>query len=115
LCLNAEAARKYGSKVDKDTLVIFDSTNIGEDIASPGRTVRIPITQAALGVGSKVVANSVALGAFNALTNTVARESLLKAIQARVPAKFADMNAKAFAAGESLAAALTTQSAVAAG
>jgi 2-oxoglutarate ferredoxin oxidoreductase subunit gamma len=103
LCLNAEAARKYGSKVAKDALVIFDSTNVGEDITSPGRTVRLPMTQAALGVGSKVVANSVALGAFNALTGTVTRESLLQAIQARVPAKFAEMNAKAFAAGETLA------------
>lgn len=104
LCLSQEAARKYAPKVAPETLVIVDSTLVPDDIPCPGRVVRLPITETAVAVGARVVANSVALGAFNALTGVVARESLSKAVAARVPAKFADLNQKALEAGEALAA-----------
>lgn len=103
LCLSAEAARKYAAKVNADTLVIFDSSNIGHDMAArAARVVRLPITDTAVKLGSKVVANAVALGAFNALTGAVTKASLAQAVRARVPAKFADLNERALAAGEAL-------------
>lgn len=103
LCMSIEAARKYGAKVAPDTLVILDSTCVGEDIACGGKVVRIPITETAVKAGNKVVANTVALGAFNALTGVVKPETLEQAVSARVPAKFADLNRKALAAGVELA------------
>lgn len=103
LCLSQEAARKYASKVTPETLVILDSSSIPADIPAGGKVVRLPITETAATVGHKVVANSVALGVFNALAKVVSREALSKAVAARVPAKFADLNQKALEAGEALA------------
>lgn len=103
ICLSEEAAGKFASKAAKETLVILDSTNVGEDVLSAGRVVRLAITQTAERVGSRVVANAVALGALNALTGVVSRESLARAIRARVPARFAELNERALEAGEALA------------
>ncbi len=92
-----------------ETLVILDCTNIPGDIPSGGRVVRIPITQTAVDVGNKVVANTVALGAFNALAQVVKEESLARAVAARVPAKFRDLNNRALEAGSALAAGLVAE------
>lgn len=105
LCMSIEAANKYGKKVGPRTLVIFDSTNIDASIAGGGNVVRVPITGAAVEVGSKVVANTVALCVLNTLLPVVSRDSLLAAISARVPPKFRDLNLRAAAAGEQLATA----------
>jgi 2-oxoglutarate ferredoxin oxidoreductase subunit gamma len=56
VCLSAEAARKYGQRVGPQTIVVFDSA-MSWDIDSPGKVA--PITQTALAVGTKVVANTV--------------------------------------------------------
>jgi 2-oxoglutarate ferredoxin oxidoreductase subunit gamma len=103
LCMSAEAAGKLAGKVSPQTVVIFDSTNIGPEITSPGRLVRLPITQTAMGVGGKVVANTVALCVLNTVVPVVSRESLAAAIAARVPSKFRDLNQRAGEAGERLA------------
>lgn len=103
LCMSMEAAKKYGMKVSPQALVILDSTCIGDDIPCGGRVVRLPITEAAVKLGAKVVANSVALGAFNTLMDVVKRETLEQAVSARVPAKFTELNRKALDAGAALA------------
>ncbi len=106
LCMSQEAARKYLAKVRPDTVVIVDSSNVPADIPSPGRVVRLAITDAAVHLGSKVVANTVALCAMNAVVPLVSRECLMRAIAARVPAKYRDLNQRAGEAGEALAAAV---------
>jgi 2-oxoglutarate ferredoxin oxidoreductase subunit gamma len=102
--MSAEAASKYGKKIRPDAIVIIDSTNIPADLAIGGKVYRLPITETAIRVGTKVVANTVALGVMNSLTGVVSRESLARAISARVPAKFRELNERALAAGEELAA-----------
>jgi 2-oxoglutarate ferredoxin oxidoreductase subunit gamma len=103
MCLSAEAAKKYAPKIHPNTLVILDSTNIGADVKCGGRVVRLPITETAIGVGTKVVSNTVALGVMNTLAKVVSREALAKAISARVPGKFRELNERAMTAGEELA------------
>lgn len=103
LCMSTEAARKYGAKVAPETLVILDSTCVGEDVVCGGRVVRLPITEAAVNTGNKVVANAVALGAFNTLAPVVQMKTLEQAVSARVPAKFVALNRKALEAGIALA------------
>ncbi len=103
LCMSVEAARKYGTKVGAETVVIYDSTNIGPEIGGGGRIVRLPITDAAVKVGGKVAANTVALSVLNSIVPVVSRESLASAIAARVPAKYRELNHHAFEAGEALA------------
>jgi 2-oxoglutarate ferredoxin oxidoreductase subunit gamma len=104
LCMSIEAASKFGKKVGPKTLVIYDSTNIDASIPAGGNVVRLPITGAAVEVGSKVVANTVALVVLNTLLPVVSRDSLIAAISARVPPKFRDLNLRAAEAGERLAA-----------
>lgn len=106
LCMSAEAAKKFGGKCTPETVVIFDSTNIGPEFASPGRVFRLPITETAVKVGTKVVANTVALCVLNTLVPVVPRDTLAAAIAARVPAKFRELNQRAGEAGEQLAAGL---------
>lgn len=103
LCMSLESARKYGMKVGANTVVIYDSTNIEGDVPGGGRVVRVPITAAAVETGSKVIANTVALAVLNTIVGVVSRESLLKAVSARVPAKFRELNERALSAGERLA------------
>jgi len=66
--------------------------------------VSIPIIGIAKNeVGRSIVANIVALGAMVALTGIVSRESAEKAVLARVPEAFVELNRKAFAMGFSKA------------
>jgi 2-oxoglutarate ferredoxin oxidoreductase subunit gamma len=103
LCLSAEAARKYGQRVRPDTVVVFDSSsNIPREISSPGQMVWAPITRTALDLGTKVVANTVAMGVLNVLASLVSHDALAQAIAARVPARFGELNQRALTAGEEL-------------
>lgn len=115
LCMSQEAARKYATKAGPGTVVILDSTNIGEDIAASGRVVRLPITDTAVKSGSKVVANAVALAVMNTVVPVVSRESLIRAIAARVPERFRELNRRAAEAGEALASASACTAGVRAG
>lgn len=103
LCMSQEAARKYLAKVRSDTIVIVDEGLVPADIPTPGKVVRLPITETAVKAGGKVVANTVALAAMNALVPMVSSASLFAAIVARVPAKFRELNQRAGEAGERLA------------
>lgn len=104
LCMSLEAAKKLAAKVGPDTVVIFDSSSIADDVPGGGKLARLPITKTAVEVGGKVVANIVALSVLNAIMPVVKRESLRAAITARVPAKYREMNERAGDAGEKLAA-----------
>lgn len=103
VCLSAEAARKYIKQTRPDTIVIFDSTHIGEDVTGTARIFRLPITAAAVTAGSKVVANTVALCAMNTIAKVVSADALARAIAARVPARFRELNERAGRAGIELA------------
>ncbi len=103
LCLSIEAARKYLPNVAGSTLVILDSTNIGPDVTGGGRLLRLPITAAAVEVGGRVVANTVALWATNELAGLVSPASLRQAIIRRVPERFRELNERAMEAGARLA------------
>jgi len=102
LCLSLEAAQRYVPRRGPNTVVILDSTNIGPEVAGTADTHRLPITAAAVQLGSKVVANTVALWATNAITGLVSAESLREAITRRVPERFRQLNILAMEAGEAL-------------
>jgi 2-oxoglutarate ferredoxin oxidoreductase subunit gamma len=103
--MSPEAARKYAPKTAPGSLVVLDSTCVRDEITTPGRVARLPITQAAVDLGNKVVANAVALGVVNALAGIVSHENLVKAVVARVPRKYAELNERALTVGAELATA----------
>ncbi len=102
LCLSQDAYEKYFSQTNPDTLIILDSSQIECPETSERLVYRLPITEVAVKVGSKVVANVVALGAMNALVGLVTPQSLREAVLKRVPARFRALNEQALQAGEEL-------------
>ena len=103
LALTNDAYRTYGAKMTKG-LIITD-TSVTLDPAIKARTVALPIlASAAEKVGKKVVANIVALGVLAGLSGVAPRETLRKAVKARVPKGTDELNLQALDVGLHLAA-----------
>jgi 2-oxoglutarate ferredoxin oxidoreductase subunit gamma len=93
---------KYSRQIHADTVVLLDSTHVEGKASGSSWIYVFPITETAAAVGSKVVANVVALGAMNALTGLVSPRSLREAVIQRVPERFRTLNERALQAGEEL-------------
>ena len=102
LCLSQDAFERYCPQVNSDTLVVLDSTNVACKAPAGQVTYRFPITETAVRVGNRVVANVVALGVLNELLNLVAPASLQKAVSTRVPQRFRTLSEQALVAGAEL-------------
>lgn len=105
ICLSEESVSKYAGEADADTLVVLDSSNIEAAQPPRGNVLRLPITQAAIDAGGKMVANVVALAVVNALVHVVSPGNLRAAILHRVPEKYRDLNVRALDAADALVAA----------
>ena len=111
LAMNQEAYDKYGSSLKEGGVVIIDSTHVtlgnsgSRDPDDTSRVFSSPITGLARDLGREIVANIVALGYLTAVTGVVSRESLEKAVLARVPKGTEDLNRRALAAGFAAASA----------
>ncbi len=98
------AAQKYLKDCPTTCIVVADSDLVPAEIPSLYRSVKAPITRIAREkVGKEFVANIVALGLLRELTGIVSRESLEKAVLARVPKGTEEMNKKALQLGSDAA------------
>lgn len=103
LTMSEEAYRKYGKNNKTDCIVLVDSTNVQITNDNPD-AVFLPLTQSAKEeLGTPIVANIVALGALNALTNSVNPDDLKDVVLERAPRGTEELNAKALQLGYSLA------------
>ena len=103
LALTNDAYRTYGSMMAKGLIITDSSVTLDPSITA--RTVALPILAAAAEkVGKKVVANIVALGVLAGLSGVAPRETLRRAVQARVPKGTEELNLKALDVGLQLAA-----------
>jgi 2-oxoglutarate ferredoxin oxidoreductase subunit gamma len=101
LCLSQDAFEKYFS--DAHALVVVDATQVQAPGASKN-IYKLPLVRAAAEqVGTKVVANVVALGALNALTGLVSWESLRTSVERRTPQQYREQNLRALEVGRQLA------------
>lgn len=105
LVMTQEACDKYIGDLKKDGIAVLD-TSLVERLPENGKYYGVPITKIAKeSVGKAITANIVALGVLTAISNIVGRESLEKAVLARVPKGTEEINRKAleagFAAGDS--------------
>lgn len=104
LCLSQDAFDKYFAAVGDHTMVLVDATHVQAPSLERDGMYKLPFSHAASEhVGNKLVANIVALGALNALTQLVSWESLQKAVEQRAPAKFREQNLRALEVGRQLA------------
>ena len=108
LCMSQEACDKFYSQVKDDGWIIVDSTTVSR--VPSHRALAVPLSEIAERVtGRRITASMVALGLVSGLSGLVTRESLTKAMTARVPAGTEEMNAKALEAGFDEAARLREQ------
>jgi 2-oxoglutarate ferredoxin oxidoreductase subunit gamma len=102
LCLSQHAFGRYFPQANCDTLIILDSTNVTCPAAVGRSAYRFPITETAVRVGHRGLANMVALGAMNELMSLVTPTSLREAISKCVPESHCALNQRALEAGEEL-------------
>nr|WP_279384189.1 2-oxoacid:acceptor oxidoreductase family protein [Geotalea toluenoxydans] len=100
LALTQEACDKYSHDLKEGGILLIDSDLVTRQPKGNFKVVSFPIINTAKNdVGREIVANIVALGAMVALTGVVTKESAEKAVLARVPEAFVDLNKKAFQMG----------------
>src|SRR6266568_2725390 len=100
LALTQEACDKYSSDLREGGVLLVDSDLVKSLPKGNFKTVAFSIINTAKNeVGREIVANIVALGAMVALTGVVTKESAEKAVLARVPEAFIELNKKAFQTG----------------
>lgn len=103
LVMSQEAANKFSTDADENTVVITDTLFVKDVPGKHGKRVDLPITHTANSVcGKTLFANIVALGAVNALTKSVSYEALEQAVLNRVPKGTEEANKKALQAGAAL-------------
>ncbi len=91
---------KYNNGIKKGATIIVDQDLVqAAGHAKAGAFYRLPFTRTADELGKRIVANIVKLGSVCAITHVVGRDSLLEAVKARVPAKYVELNIKAFDEG----------------
>jgi 2-oxoglutarate ferredoxin oxidoreductase subunit gamma len=100
LALTQEACDKYSDDLKEGGILLIDSDLVLREPKGNFKVTKFNITNTAKNdVGREIVTNIVALGAMVALTGAVTKESCEKAVLARVPEAFMELNKKAFQLG----------------
>lgn len=98
VAMSQEAFRKYHNDLRPDAQVIIDP-DLVIDHDGKSTMYRIPATRIAEGLGNTITANIVMIGALTAITRIVSREAMLQSVLESVPARFQELNRRAFEAG----------------
>lgn len=100
LAMTQEAADKYANGIKPGGVLLLDADFVRNEPKGDFKIVKMPIMRTAKeDIGREIVANVVALGAMIALTDVVSREAGEKAVLAKVPEAFIDLNKKAYNLG----------------
>jgi 2-oxoglutarate ferredoxin oxidoreductase subunit gamma len=100
LSMSQQASDKYAAQTRPNGVLILDSGYVKTPPQFSGKIYSVPITEiATTKVGRSIVANIVALGVINGITDIVSKESLETAVLDRVPPKTKDLNQKALEFG----------------
>ena len=103
LAMSQEACKKYTTDMHANTILITDSLFVQELPAGAGKVYELPITHTAKEVlGKALFSNIIALGALVKITGVVSKDSLVKAVLARVPKGTEEVNKKAIELGMDL-------------
>lgn len=100
LAMTQESADKYANGIKQGGILLLDADFVKKDPQGDFKLYKMPIMRMAKeDLGREIVANVVALGAMVALTGVVSREAGEKAVLAKVPEAFVELNKKAYALG----------------
>lgn len=107
LALTQESLNKYGQSVDKNCVVMADSSLEIPENLSENKVISVPILKTAREVvGKGFTANIVAVAAINAALKLVPFDTLKAVVMERIPRGTEAINLKALEEGEKLAAKL---------
>jgi len=100
ICLSQEAFVKFEPELKDDGILLYDIdlVQLGE-LRSTINLYPIPATRFAESLGQRIIANVVMMGFFTAITKVVSENAMKKSIPESVPARFIDLNLKAFDKG----------------
>ena len=100
LAMTQEACNKYYKDIKDGGILLVDSDEVKEVPKGKFKLASAPITSIARDqLGKTIVANIIALGMITELTKVVSHEAIEKAVLARVPQAFLDLNKKALQIG----------------
>lgn len=100
LALTQEACTKYCKDIKESGILLVDSDEVKNLPSGNFKKYSLPIISIARDeLGKIIVANIIALGMITELTKVVSHEAIEKAVLARVPAAFLDLNKKALQIG----------------
>lgn len=100
LAMTQEACNKYYKDIKDGGILLVDSDEVKEVPKGKFKLASVPITSIAREqLGKTIVANIIALGMITELTKVVSHEAIEKAVLARVPQAFLDLNKKALQIG----------------
>ncbi|PLX85678.1 MAG: 2-oxoglutarate ferredoxin oxidoreductase subunit gamma [Desulfuromonas sp.] len=100
LAMTQEAADKYAVGIKAGGVLLLDTDFVPNEPKGDFKVYKMPIMRTAQDeIGRAIVANVVALGAMIALTDVVSKEAGEKAVLAKVPEAFLELNKKAFNLG----------------
>ncbi len=100
LALTQEACTKYHSDIKEGGILLVDSDEVKDVPEGRFRVFSYPIIETAREeLGKTIVANIISLGMIAELTGIVSRSAMEKAVMARVPKAFQELNRKALEIG----------------
>ncbi len=98
--LSQEAFTRFTPEVKEGGVLLVEEDMVRmENIPQHLRVYSIPATRIAEELGKKMILNVVMVGFFCAITGALSHEACRKAVADSVPAKFLDLNLKAFDRG----------------
>jgi 2-oxoglutarate ferredoxin oxidoreductase subunit gamma len=104
LALTQTACDKYVKNLNKDGVLVADSTLVTEVPTISNKVYLFPIAETAQKkFGTKLVTNIISLGIIIGLTGVVSQEAIQKAVCARVPSRAKEVNEKALLLGFDIA------------
>lgn len=107
LALTQEACTKYYKDIKNGGILLIDSNEVKKIPTGEFKVYAFPIISTARDIlGKEIVANIISLGLITELTRIVSHEALEKAVLARVPAAYLELNKKALHTGFEKGAAL---------
>lgn len=100
LALTQEACMKYNKDIKTGGVLLIDSDEVKKIPNGDFKIYSFPIISTARdALGKEIVANIISLGLITELTRIVSHEAIERAVLARVPAAFLDLNKKALYTG----------------
>ncbi len=110
LSLAQQSFDKFCTDLTADAIILVDENLVPNVSGHSQKIYRYPFVAVARGeMGNVILSNIIALAAIVGLTGVVSREALWQAIQARVPAKYINLNKRAMEHGLEISAGLRNE------